>query len=231
MELSISFQIGKNVYSLSPSVINSVIVVLALVIFIFICYGKIKKTDYKARPSGLVSVMETLVTSIDSLIEQTMGKNREGFAPYILSLMMFLLTANLMGLFGFKPPTSDLNVTLTLALITFVLIHYNKIKVNGLKDSIKGYFEPIFILFPINIIGDIALPVSLSFRLFGNIVSGSLIMALVYAALGFVSNLLTPIVAPWFHIYFDVFSGVLQTFIFAMITMIYIAMGMGQEEN
>ncbi len=96
MELSISFQIGKNVYSLTPSVINSVIVVLALVIFIFICYGKIKKTDYKARPSGLVSVLETLVTSIDSLIEQTMGKNREGFAPYILSLMMFLLTANLM---------------------------------------------------------------------------------------------------------------------------------------
>ena len=72
MELSISFQIGKNVYSLTPSVINSVIVVLALIIFIFICYGKIKKTDYKARPSGLVSVMETLVTSIDSLIEQTM---------------------------------------------------------------------------------------------------------------------------------------------------------------
>ena len=65
MELSISFQIGKNVYSLTPSVINSVIAVFALVIFIFICYSKIKKTDYKARPSGLVNVLEILVTSID----------------------------------------------------------------------------------------------------------------------------------------------------------------------
>lgn len=231
MDMSISFPLGSSRVEIPTSEVNALIVIAVLIVMVFYVNHKIKKADYKKKPKGIVHLMEILVEGVDSFTAQIMGKSRLGFSPYIITLMLFLLLANTMGLFGFKPPTSDLNVTVTLAIISFVLIHYNKIRANGIGGYIKGYFEPVFVLFPINVIGDIALPISLSFRLFGNILSGTIIMTLVYAALGSISNLLTPVVAPALHVYFDVFSGVVQTFIFTMITMVSISMGMGLEEN
>ena len=133
-------------------------------------------------------------------------------------------------MFAIIPPTADLNTTLSLALMTFFLIHYNGIKSNGIGSYLKGYTEPMKLITPINIIGEIATPISLSFRLFGNLVGGMIIMSLIYSGLASVSQGLgigVPIlqfgIPVVLHGYFDLFSGLLQTFIFAMLTMIFVS--------
>lgn len=220
--------LGKQIY-IHDSVINSWVIVILLSILCIVVSRKIKKANIDEKPSGLLNVMEIFVEGIQSLVKATMGPTRIGFAPFIGTLVMFLVCANLFGLLGFTPPTSDYNVTLALAIITTVLIHFFGIKTNGIGSYLKGFFEPFPLLFPINLLGEIATPISLSFRLFGNILSGVIIMSLVYSALNSISMFITPFVAPVLHAYFDLFSGLIQTFIFAMLTMVNIANKMGDD--
>ena len=166
-------------------------------------------------------VAEMLVDTIYNLTETTMGKRFKNFAPYIGTLLLFIGVANISGLLGLRPPTSDLNTTLGLALMTFVLIHFVGIKTKGIGGYLKGFLEPMPFLLPINLMGEIATPISLSFRLFGNILGGLIIMTLMYQALGWVAVLPIPAI---FHAYFDLFAGLLQSFIFAMLTMVFVSL-------
>ena len=204
------------------SVLNTYLIVLVLGILSLYIYSKIKKADPFEKPKGLLHWVEIAVEGINSLTIQSMGKHNLGFAPYMMTIGMYLLVANLWGLTGLTAPTSDYNVTLALALITFVLIHFFSLKTKGVLGYFKQYTEPIAILTPINIIGEIANPISLSFRLFGNILSGALIMSLVYQGMNHLSRYLAPVVAAPLHGYFDVFAGVLQSLIFVMLSMNYI---------
>ncbi len=219
---------GRQIY-IHDSVVNSWVIVILLSILCIVVSRKIKKAKIDDKPSGLLNVMEIFVEGIQSLVKATMGPTRVGFAPFIGTLVLYLVCANLFGLLGFTPPTSDYNVTLALALITTFLIHFFGIKTNGILSYLKGYFEPIPLLFPINLLGELATPISLSFRLFGNILSGVIIMSLVYSGLNSISMFITPFIAPILHSYFDVFSGLIQTFIFAMLTMVFIANKMGDD--
>ncbi|MGF7057705.1 F0F1 ATP synthase subunit A [Brassicibacter mesophilus] len=225
MEKGIIFTMfGEQIY-IHDSVVNSWVIVILLSIFALVVNSKVKKAKVDEKPSGLLNVMEIFVEAIESLVKSTMGPNRLGFAPYIGTLAIYLAVANLFGLIGFTPPTSDYNVTLALAIMTFVLTQYYGLKTRGLGGYIKGFFDPVPFLAPLNIIGELANPVSLSFRLFGNILSGVIIMGLIYQALGFISPLVTPV----FHAYFDVFAGLIQTFIFIMLTMVFISGAMADE--
>ncbi len=202
----------------NPTVINSVLLVAVLCILFIVFGSKIKKADPSKPSSGAVLFIEILVTGIDGLVEQTMGAKNIKFAPYIGTLAVYLVCANLLGLVGLTSPTSDYNVTLALAVMTIVLMVGAGIKSRG----IGGYLYEAFLgdfpfLLPLNITGELAKPISLSFRLFGNILSGGIIMSLIYQALGWFS----PFIAPFAHAYFDVFSGVIQTLIFIMLTMIW----------
>lgn len=202
----------------NPTVINSVLLVTVLSILFIVFGSKIKKADPSKPSSGAVLFLEILVTGIDGLVEQTMGAKNIKFAPYIGTLAVYLVCANLLGLVGLASPTSDYNVTLALAVMTIVLMVGAGIKSRG----IGGYLYEAFLgdfpfLLPLNITGELAKPISLSFRLFGNILSGGIIMSLIYQALGWFS----PFIAPFAHAYFDVFSGVIQTLIFIMLTMIW----------
>jgi F-type H+-transporting ATPase subunit a len=200
------------------------VVVILLIIFALVVNSKIKKANVDDVPSNFLNVVEILVDAVEGLVRSTMGPQNMSFAPYMLTIALFLGVANLYGLLGFSPPTSDYSVTLSLALITFVLTQFWKIKNSGnLFRYLKGYTEPMAFLTPLNVIGDLANPISLSFRLFGNVMSGGIIMALLYQALG----IFAPIIATPLHAYFDVFSGLLQTFIFIMLSMIFIG---GREE-
>lgn len=200
------------------TVVNMYIVVILLLIFAAIVNRKVKEVNADDKPSNFLNVIEMAVEAVDNLVKQTMGEKHVRFAPYIFALMAFLLFANLFGLVGFTPPTSDYSVTLALALVTFTLTQFYGLKNKGFGGYLKSFTEPMAFLTPLNIIGEIANPVSLSFRLFGNILSGVIIMGLIYQALG----LFAPLIAPPLHAYFDLFSGVLQTFIFSMLTMIFI---------
>lgn len=206
------------------TIVNMWIVTILLIIFAFIVNSRIKKANVDEVPSNFLNVVELIVEAIENLVKSTMGPQNIKFASYILTLALFLAVANLFGLLGFSPPTSDYSVTFSLALITFVLTQIWKFRNSrGLGGYLKSFTEPMVFLTPLNVIGELANPISLSFRLFGNVMSGGIIMALLYQALG----LIAPVVAAPLHAYFDVFSGLLQTFIFIMLSMIFIG---GAEE-
>ena len=128
-------------------------------------------------------------------------------------------------MFGLRPPTADYGVTLPLGLLTFFLIHFNKFKHQKVKGVLKGYCEPWPIWAPINLIGDIAVPISLSLRLFANVLSGTVMMALVYGLLSKIAYFWPSVL----HIYFDLFSGAIQTYVFCMLTMTYVGSAIGDD--
>jgi F-type H+-transporting ATPase subunit a len=205
---------------ITETTVNNWIVMGLILVFIFFATRNMQKV-----PKGMQLVGEMIVQAIDNLTENTMGKKNMGFAPYMLSLFMYLGVANLTGLVALRSPTADLAMTLALALLTFFMTQFFAIKSKGIGGFLKGFIEPIPLLLPINIIGELANPISLSFRLFGNLLGGTIIMTLIYSGL---SNLMffavgIPILA---HLYFDIFSGLLQSFIFVMLSMVFISMAM-----
>ncbi|TCO78795.1 F0F1 ATP synthase subunit A [Marinisporobacter balticus] len=224
----IIFTIPGTDIPVTETVTNTWIIMAILILFSFLATRK-----FAHKPKGLQNFVELLVDGIYKFTAQTMGEDKVAFAPYIGTLMIYLIFANLAGLFAIRPPTADLNTTMGLALITFFMIHFFAIKRKGVGTYLKGFLDPFPALLVINIIGELATPISLSFRLFGNIVGGLIIMNLLYGGLAALSGsiglpipiLQAAIPAP-LHIYFDVFAGVLQSFIFAMLTMVFVSIAM-----
>ncbi len=225
---------GEEVW-ITESFINAAIIAAVLIIIAFIINRKITKNPKKI-PSGLQNVAEFIVESLDNFAITTMGPSGKNFGAFYGSMLIFLLVCNISGLFlgpnftppepghprvliGFmRPPTADFAVTFAMALITFVMIQGLAIKSRGVGSWLKGLTEPLWPMTPLNIIGELANPISLSFRLFGNILGGTIIMGLFY-------NLpwwILPI-SPALHGYFDIFAGVLQAFIFTMLSMTFVA--------
>lgn len=181
-------------------------------------------------PGGFQNVVELIVEMLDKMVHGVMGKSGDKFVNYIGTIFIFILISNISGLFGLRPPTADYGVTFPLAVLSFILIHFNQFKHQTPKEIWVDMCSPLPpwlpIWFPINVISELAVPVSLSLRLFANILSGTIIMALIYA-------LLSKIAYFWpgaLHAYFDIFSGCIQTYVFCMLTMTYISNAIGEEE-
>ena len=205
---------------LTTTHVSVLIVMAGLVIFALVVRCRLKDTP--GRPGALQNVAELTVEMLDKMVEGSMGDKGMKYRNYIGVLFLFILFSNLSGLLGMRPPTADFGVTLPLGLISFGIIQYNNIKWNK-TGAVKSLFEPIFLFFPINLIGEIAVPFSLSLRLFGNIMSGTVMMSLIY-------GLLSRIAIGWpgfLHIYFDIFSGCIQTYVFCMLTMVFTRDKMG----
>ncbi len=199
------------------------IVMVVLIVFAIVANRVIKKADYRKAPTGFLNVLEMIVETLDKLILDNMGRKLAPvFRNYVSALFLLILTCNLSGLFGLRPPTADYGVTLPLALITFFMIQYQGFKWQKM-GKIKGLFEPFFLFLPVNIISEFATPISMSLRLFANILSGTMMMALIY-------GLMQKIAIIWpaaLHAYLDVFSGCLQAYVFAMLTMVFISNAAG----
>lgn len=197
--------------------ITQTIIVTWAIMLILIVLALITKFRLKKVPDTFQLIMEFVIEGVHWLVDSTMGKNQRGFAPYILALTLYLLLGNLTGIIGVRQPTADLNTTFALALITFVMVHYHGVKAKGGLGYVKTFFEPLAFMFPMNIVSELALPVSLSFRLFGNMLGGVVILFLMYE--------FAPIIVPAIgHLYFDLFIGLIQTFIFVMLTLTFIAL-------
>ena len=208
------------------ALIFSLIISTFLAIFFIYAGKKVKAADPTARPKGVVLVVETGVSAIYNYMKSIMPKKFEkNYYPYFAMLFLWLIVANLSGLIGFEAPTSNFSITLALTIITFVLIQYNAIKKQGLLKFIWGKIMP-----PTELLSMISPLISLSMRLFGNILSGSILMYLVYSLTGWLSsfiidfNFLGPIVAPILHAYFDIFAGCIQTLVFVTLSSILIMM-------
>ena len=201
------------------------IIMLVLIGFSVLAGKAMKKAD--EVPTGFQNVVELIVEMLDKMVMGTMGKNGKNFRNYIGTIFIFILISNISGIFGLRPPTADYGVTLPLGLLTFTLIHVNKFRYQKVSGVIQGLCDPWVFWAPINIIGDIAVPISLSLRLFANVLSGTVMLALVYGLL----NKLALIWPAALHVYFDLFSGAIQTYVFCMLTMTYISDAMTTSES
>lgn len=188
-------------------------------------------------------VAEMFVGFVNNMVEKTMGRKWKRYAPYIATILVYAVLGALVSLIGLRSMTADFNVTLTWALMTFILITYYKIRSGGIGGYLKSYTQPIFVMLPLNILSEIATPLSMAFRMFGNVSGGAVITALLYGALaslsrlchlafsagGFDINLLQLFIPAVLSIYFDLFSGCVQAYIFATLTMVYVS-GADPEE-
>lgn len=176
----------------------------------------------KTVPGRKQSKIEILVDAVNNLVKQNMGEAYKTFVPYIGTLMIFLLTMNLSGLFGVEPPTSSYSIALSLGLISFIVIQGYVIRKHGLLHYFIGFSKPYAVMLPLNVIERVMLPISLSLRLFGNMTAASILVGLIYTGLGNIGWFAKLGIPVAFHFYFDIFDGVIQMIIFTMLTMINI---------
>lgn len=212
------FEVNGQAYGLTTTHINTFIVMIGLIIFALFIRSKVKKFEM-VPTSKLQVAMETIIGGLEEFVGTTMGEKNKGFTSFYGPMFLFILVSNLMGLIGLRPPTADVATTFALSLTTFFMVQGLGIKSKGAAGHFKGLLQPIPLLLPLNIIGELANPVSLGFRLFGNILGGTIIMGLYYAALPIFLKIGLPAI---FHLYFDIFSGVLQALIFVMLSMTFV---------
>jgi len=196
-----------------------VIVMTWIVFFVLIVFGFFTTWKRDLLPKPMQVLGELIISQLYELTEDALGREKsKTYAPLICSLFMFLLLSNWIGIVPhLEEPTKDLNTPLSLGLMGFVLAHYAGIKNKGLKEYCKEYFQPIFFMMPLNVIGELAKVISISFRLFGNIMGGSIIILVV-------SHLIYSIVLPPFlNAFFGLFVGAIQAFVFTMLTLVYIS--------
>ena len=203
------------------------LIVMLLLIGFAACAGRaVKKADIDKAPGTFLNIVELIVDFLDGVVNSTMGKNAGKFVNYILTLFFFIFISNISGLLGLRPPTADYGVTFPMGVITFCLITFNKFKHQKVKGVLKGLCDPWVFWLPINLIGDFAVPISLSLRLFANVLSGTVMMALYYGLLPIFVKIGIP---SFLHIYFDLFSGAIQTYVFCMLTMTYVSDAIGDD--
>jgi F-type H+-transporting ATPase subunit a len=169
-------------------------------------------------PGTFQNVLEYAYEMLEKMGESILGGNTRRFINYIGTIFIFILFCNLSGLLGLRAPTADYGVTFLLGVFTFCIVNYQGIKNRGIRHF-TSLFEPTPILFPINLIGEIANPISISLRLFANLLSGVIIMGLWYGMMPIFANIGIPAAL---HAYCDLFSGCIQTYVFCMLTMVYI---------
>lgn len=195
------------------------IIMTWIVIVLLILFGFLTSRKRSMLPGPLQVVGEMFVSQLYGLTEDALDKElAKKYAPLICALFMFLLLSNWIGMIPhLEEPTKDLNTPLSLGLMGFFIAHSAGIKSKGFKKYAKEYFEPIFFMMPLNVIGELAKIVSISFRLFGNIMGGSIIILVV-------SYLTYSIIFPPFlNAFFGLFVGGIQAFVFTMLTVVYIS--------
>lgn len=224
---------------ITESQVNSLLVMISITgLCLFLTHGLSVKSTLKRQHFA-----EFIVEKVEGMVVENMGEYFSNFTPFIVGMLALSGFSSLLSLFGLFPPTSDLNVVSGWAVLVFILITYYKFKCGPIQ-YLKGFAEPVKFMAPLNLISEIATPISMAFRHYGNVLSGAVISVLVAAGLqgvssmvlgklpGFISEIpLLQIGLPAvLSMYFDVFSGCLQAYIFATLTMLYIAGGFPADE-
>lgn len=223
---------------ITESQVNSwLVIAFMLGVCLFMTHGMTKGIKCRRHV-----IAEWIVEKTDGLVKENMGDFFIAFSPFVGAIMAISACSSLLTLIGLYPPTSDLNIVAGWAILVFILITNYKLK-GGLGNYLRGYLDPIFIMAPMNVVSELATPLAMSFRHYGNVLSGAVIAALVSGGLEGLSSMLLgwlPGVLgeiPFLKlglpailsIYFDIFSGCMQAFIFAMLTMMYVAGGFPED--
>lgn len=224
---------------IQSTVFSILIITVVIAIILLIVNKKLNSYDPMSKPKGLVLLMIMFVQMIDKMVkEKTNERVAKYLTPYIMSVVIYIFLANIAGLFSLETPTSNYSVTLVLGALTCILIEIYSFKERGTKGYVKSWFEPLAPFVLVNILSKISTLLSLSLRLFGNILSGGILMSVIYQMLGSISkmipvigklNIVGIIVAPVLHFYFDLFSGIMQAYIFITLTISFIGKELPNE--
>lgn len=203
---------------------ESVVVSWGIMLFLVVASILLTRNLKVDHISKRQAALELIVTTIDSFFTGLLGPKGKRYVPYLMSVALYIACSNLIGVFGIKPPTKDLNVTAALALMSIVLIEYAGIHARGGVGFLKSLASPTPIMTPMNILEIAIRPTSLCMRLFGNVLGAFVIMELI--------KLVVPVFVPAiFSIYFDLFDGLLQTYVFVFLTSLFMKENIGGEED
>lgn len=192
---------------------NSIVVTWGIMAFLMIL-TLIFVRNLKMVPDKPQIVVETIVGFLNNFFLDILGEHGKRYVPYLGTVALYLACSNIIGLFGFTPPTKDLNVTAGLAIMSIILIEYSGIHAKGVKGWLKSFAEPMPIMAPINFLEIFIRPLSLCMRLFGNILGGFVVMELL--------KIIVPAIIPIpFSLYFDIFDGLIQAYVFVFLTSLF----------
>lgn len=195
----------------SEGVVTTWIIMAVMVVLAF-CMTRNLKVDHISKRQAAV---ECAVLKLESLVGNMCGEKGKPYVPYLITVLLYISVANLFGIFGFKPPTKELNIPLCLAIFSIVLVQIAGIRDKGVKGWLKAFTHPVAIVTPFNILDLVTRPLSLCMRLFGNVLGAFVIMELIESVV--------PAVLPMvFSLYFDFFDGILQAYVFVFLTSIYL---------
>lgn len=190
------------------------VVVSWIVMAVLVLFSMIFVRNLQTEPRGMQLYIETAVSGMGNFFEGILGEEGKQYTPFLSTIALYIVICNLMGLFGFSPPTKDLNVTAALAITSILLIEYAGIKSKGMKRFLKSFAEPTPVIAPLNILEVVIRPLSLCMRLFGNILGGFVVMELI-------KIVAPPILPVIFGLYFDIFDGFIQTYVFVFLTALF----------
>ncbi len=160
-------------------------------------------------------IAETIVTKLENFVSGMVGEEGKGYVPYLATVLVFIGISNMMGLVGMKPPTKDMNVTVALSVLSIILIEYAGWHKKGFKGWLKSFAEPVAIVAPIKVLELVIRPLSLCMRLFGNVLGAFVIMEMI--------KIIIPVAVPVpFSLYFDIFDGLIQAYVFVFLTSLFI---------
>ncbi len=206
---SVAFEVGP--LQVTSTVVNTwimIVIIGGLSLFV----GR----SFKVHPGFVQNAIEWLREAVNGIISANIDhEDTSLFLPLVISLAVFIGCANLLGLLpGLGSPTQDINTPIAMALVVFLSVPYFGIRTRGLGKYLKHYVEPIFLMLPIEIASEIARTFSLTFRLFGNIIGEEIIIAILFV--------IAPFIVPVPMMLFSIFTGVLQAYIFTLLTCVYI---------
>lgn len=193
------------------SVVVTWIIMLAVLLICVLLVRNLKVEN----PGRKQIVLETAVQGLYNFFKGTIGEHGTAYIPYLMSVVLYIGIANLIGLIGFKPPTKDMNVTVALAVMSIVLIEVAGVRQKGTKGWLKSFAEPMPIVLPINVLEVFIKPLSLCMRLFGNVLGSFVIMELL-------KTVVPAFLPAVFSCYFDIFDGLIQAYVFVFLTSLFI---------
>ena len=200
---------------ITKTIVNTWIIMGILIVFAITVRLLIRK--FHDIPAGFQNAVESLIELVDKFVLSTAGEKLSEIGPWFFMIVLFVFTSNISGIIGLRPPTAEWSTTIALSLCTFFLIQIMAFKYRR-KEYLKSFLRPFAVFLPLNIISELAKPVSLSFRLFGNMLSGLILMTIIYS----MPVYLRFVIPVPLHVYFDIAIGALQTYIFCILSMSFI---------
>ncbi len=197
--------------------ISEAVVVTWIIMAVLVLLSVVLVRDLRVENPGKKQIaLESAVGALYNIFAEILGEEGKRYAQYLMTIILYIGISNIIGLLGFKPPTKDINVTAAMAIMSILLIEFAGVRQKGFGGWIKSFSKPSVIMIPINIMEIFVKPISLCMRLFGNVLGAFVIMEMI-------KGIIPAIIPIPFSLYFDIFDGLLQAYIFTLLTALFIS--------